>query len=315
MAKITKEYIIELLSKHYQETGKTPRSKDISVNVKTVASRFGSWNDALIAAGLQVNKEPPQQVNCETCGTPFMKHICEIRKSNNHFCSQSCSATYNNQRRERTEEYKEKVRDSLSKYRSENKIIRNCIECGAVNNRYSSDYCSKQCYKQSRPSTCIICNISFKGSRKTCSDECLKTSMTRTGHKSQQSQPHRSKGESLFFDLCVQYFRDTEVLSNPQMFIDNNGNAWDCDIVIPKYKVCIAYNGIYHYEDLRGTHKLKQVQSRDKIKKTVIFDNQFIQYIVKDLGRFNAEFVHREFHKFIFSAFVHFELLSSFDEF
>lgn len=41
----------------------------------------------------------PREVKCEQCNILFKKHVKEIKKSNNNFCSRSCSGTYNNQHR------------------------------------------------------------------------------------------------------------------------------------------------------------------------------------------------------------------------
>lgn len=42
--KLTKEYIIEILKKQYEETGEIPKSKDkYPFSVRTVSNRFGSW--------------------------------------------------------------------------------------------------------------------------------------------------------------------------------------------------------------------------------------------------------------------------------
>lgn len=38
----------------------------------------------------------PKTVKCNQCGKEFTKKQFQIRKSNHHFCSQSCSAVYNN---------------------------------------------------------------------------------------------------------------------------------------------------------------------------------------------------------------------------
>jgi hypothetical protein len=93
------------------------------------------------------------------------------------------------------------------------------------------------------------------------------------------------------------------------MFIDKNNNKWDMDIVIPKYKIAIAYNGIYHYQQIGTKHKLKQVQSRDNIKKQIVFNNGYIFYEIKDLGKYNIYFVYKEFHKFIFNVIINLDLL------
>lgn len=38
----------------------------------------------------------PKEVKCLECNCIFSKRICQIKKSLNHFCKQSCAASYNN---------------------------------------------------------------------------------------------------------------------------------------------------------------------------------------------------------------------------
>lgn len=49
-------------------------------------------------ACMNIHKGLIQTVNCSECGTEFTKHLSEIKKSKsgNHFCSKSCSTSYNN---------------------------------------------------------------------------------------------------------------------------------------------------------------------------------------------------------------------------
>jgi hypothetical protein len=42
------------------------------------------------------NKKLSLVVKCLNCNTEFEKALCQIKKSPNHFCSKSCSVTYNN---------------------------------------------------------------------------------------------------------------------------------------------------------------------------------------------------------------------------
>lgn len=170
---------------------------------------------------------------------------------------------------------------------------------------------------------CEFCNIEFISKRKNqkiCSRKCNLQNLTKDtkinqergrlgGEKSHSIINRRSKGEILFYDLCCKYFGNENVLSNIKMFIDKNGTKWDADIIIPKFKSCISYNGIFHYKKVFHDHNFDRQLARDKLKNKIIFDNNFIQYIVKDLKSFNIDFVYKEFHKFIFNRFIHLELL------
>lgn len=61
--------------------------------------------------GLNINE--PKEVKCKNCQKIFLKKVCEIKKTSNHFCSRSCSATFNNKnkthgtRRSKLEKYLE----------------------------------------------------------------------------------------------------------------------------------------------------------------------------------------------------------------
>ena len=290
MTAITKESIKDTLLRIYQETGESPKrsTKIPEFSAGTVANKFGSWGNALAESGIPLRVQPPQQVNCGTCNVMFMKQVSNIKKYPNHFCSRSCSATHRNTNR---------------------------IVSEATRAKTSASHKAKPTKDHSK--LCLECGITFKHVyRKTCSDECYSNCRSKNskvngaigGRESQASQPRRSKGEVLFFTLCSNYFGEDEVLSNAQVFIDKNGNFWDSDIVIPKCRLALCYNGIWHYQQIGKKHNLKQVQSRDLIKKSIISENGYIQYIIKDMGKFNEEFVYEQFHQFIFRFLIHLEL-------
>lgn len=296
--RITKEFIIETFRERYETTGEIPKARVVKYpfSEKTVSNRFGSWTNALTAAGIPLRAYPPREVSCTTCGTLFMKLENQIKKSVNNFCSRSCSATHRNTNRVVSVETRAKTSETLK----------------ANPSKPAKDY--------SKP--CTVCGIIFNEChRTTCSAICLskrrvqasKISGVLGGRASQAAQPRRSKGEILFFELCCNYFGKENVLSNEQIFIDKNGNTWDADVIIPKCKIAICYNGIWHYQQIGKTHSLKQVQARDSIKESVIFNNGYAQYIIKDMGRFNELFVYQQFHMFIFNFLIHLELKMNID--
>lgn len=99
--KFTKEEIIKDLQRFYKETKQIPTS----ANYKGICSKgtifrlFSNWNNALEIAKIPILKktpEKPQLVACKNCNIEFYKQVKEILKTNNHFCTQSCAATYNN---------------------------------------------------------------------------------------------------------------------------------------------------------------------------------------------------------------------------
>lgn len=315
----TKQNIIDYIIKYKEENGENLKKAD-AVKIfkrKDIENLFNTWVDALIKASVQTDRSA-KIVNCKVCNKEFKKCQKEIDKSKNNFCTKTCAVTFNNKHRVRTEETNIKTSNSLKKYIIENtnkmlredqkKLKNNTIINKGENKEFIIIKGKKILIKIKN---CTICSKEFKTpfNRKTCSEECLKIKNTQSGLKSQASQPRRSKGEILFYELCCKYFKNKEVLSNPQIFIDKVGNKWDLDIVIPSYRIGVAYSGIYHYQQIGKKHNLKQVQSRDIIKKKIVFNNSYVYYEVKDMGRFNPDFVYQEFHKFIFTYFIHLELL------
>ena len=77
---------------------------------------------------------------CINCGVATMKTPSDIRrrKSNNFFCSQSCSASFNNKLRPRREK-RPKVRQ-----------VKYCFLCHSVNDNQNSKFCSQKCRKKSK---------------------------------------------------------------------------------------------------------------------------------------------------------------------
>jgi hypothetical protein len=144
--------------------------------------------------------------------------------------------------------------------------------------------------------TCLNCNNKFKSTNKNqkcCNVICARSRTNRIrGIKSVQSQNKRSKNEIYFADLCIEKFKN--ILTNKPMF-----NGWDADIIIEDLKFAILWNGKWHYEKLTKKHSLKQVQTRDKIKINEIQKCGYNVYIIKDMGRYNKNFVKEEFEKFL----------------
>ncbi len=110
------------------------------------------------------------------------------------------------------------------------------------------------------------------------------------GRKSVLSQNKRSRNEKMFADLCFSFFK--KVRFNEPIF-----NGWDSDVIIDDYKLAILWNGNWHYKQIGIKHSLLQVQNRDKIKIKEIIKFGYEPYIIKDLGKYNPEFVKREFEK------------------
>lgn len=278
---ITKEFIINYLQNYYTQHNDIPKSKDKNhpFSDGTVKNRFGSWTNALIEANIPLRVNPSQIVNCKQCNIEFRKLHNQIQKSTNNFCSRSCSAIYNNINREMTDEMKLNISNGIKQYNIDNPKPKKIKICG-------------------------ICGIEYDlKKRKTCSKECATKAISNGGVKggtaSAAKHVRRSKGEIYLAELCIEYFGKNNVQCNELIFKDNNNNYWDADIFIKTIGVALLYDGIWHYKQVRGKHNLKQVQSRDKIKRKVIINNGYSYYTIVDMGKYNETFVFNEFNMFI----------------
>jgi len=249
---------------------------------------------------------------------------CKVETKNKKFCSISCQNVIQNS--ERTN----KKYGAVKKFR----II--CFKCGKMffveereklfpkKDKY---YCSKDCAnsrtwnnkdkvnksiankKNVKPKVNIICkncNCNFKVSygkrqQRFCSRSCAATwrninlGVGRIGglaSAKKQSKKRRSKNEIYFFELCGGEF--SLVKHNEALF-----NGWDADVIIEDYKIAVLWNGKWHYEKITKKHSVKQVQNRDKIKINEIINCGYKPYVVKDLGKYNADFVEGEFKKLL----------------
>lgn len=204
------------------------------------------------------------KVNCTTCGKEIIINEREklFPKKEKYYCSRSCS-----NKRVMSEQNKILLSKKFSKIREIN-----CDFCGLVfkQTKTKQRFCSKSCATKH--------NLPLKGHERS------------GGLASAQSQNKRSKNEIYFAELCEKEFK--VVYFNEKMF-----NGWDADIIIDDYKLAILWNGVWHYKQITKKHSLEQVQNRDKIKINEIIKLEYEPYIIKDLGKFNKEFVELEFDK------------------
>ena len=99
----TKQKLIKNLQDFYKEHQYTPPSNIKNGELygqRCFVRVFGSWNKAIIAAGLKPNLTPRRIVcKCEQCNKEFTRKQSRSthpkRKSNRTFCSKSCACIYN----------------------------------------------------------------------------------------------------------------------------------------------------------------------------------------------------------------------------
>jgi hypothetical protein len=161
----------------------------------------------------------------------------------------------------------------------------------------------------SQEKSCLNCRKEFivcssRRNKKFCSKKCSSSfTMTSTAGRenarkagkasaASQSLSRRSKNEILFAELCASKF--CNVKCNCAMF-----DGWDADIVIEDLRIAIHWNGPWHYRKITKKHSVAQVQNRDKIKYVNIEKHGYNNYIIKDEGGYNQNFVIEEFQKLL----------------
>ena len=144
MNEITKENIIIYIKNYYKSNLKSPTMNDNHpFKYYHIKKYFNTWNTALKESGIPLNRHNTVLTECKKCNKSFYKQFKEILKSNNDFCSHSCSAKFNNKGRKMSEKTKQKIRLKLQ-------IIR-YTKC---------EICSKEI-------------IYTKRKKKTCGEKCL----------------------------------------------------------------------------------------------------------------------------------------------
>ncbi len=197
--------------------------------------------------------------NCEKCNKLVLP---ESKFGIGIFCCRKCSNS-----RIHSQEIKNKISTSLK--RRPDKICPYCKKC--FNSKSKS--CSRSC--SSKLSAIKVGKLHF----------------IKMGRNSSKSRVKRSKNEIYLSELLSKNY---EILTNANMF-----NGWDADIIIPKLKLAVLWNGIWHYKKVMVGHSLDQVKNRDKIKIKEIIRSGYIPYVIKDMGKHNSDFVELEYHKLI----------------
>lgn len=210
---------------------------------------------------------------CFLCNKDISVRNKDMKEKN--FCSRTCRAIYFNKNRGvRSEETREKIATSVSKYcETQPQIIfldnAICVQCG-------KEFTYKSCPWNPR---------------KACSKKCA----GKISSLSENSQSRRSKNEVCFAEHCIDYFGIDNVLCNEKMF-----DGWDADVIIPIISTCISWNGKWHYEKIKEGQSLLQIQTRDRIKNSIITKKYgWDHYIIKDMGSYNPKFVEEQFQIFI----------------
>lgn len=127
---IPNERLIQSLKDFAEYIEDTPTQKEMEMDgphsISAYKRAFGSWNDALREAGLEVNhpwgKEKPEYL-CDYCGNTFRKHESQMDEGDNKYCSEDCKNEWMSENR---------VGENHPQY---NRVGFECDYCGGHNKR------------------------------------------------------------------------------------------------------------------------------------------------------------------------------------
>ena len=248
------------------------------------------------------------KLNCEECGKEIEVLDKKYKKSKtkHFFCSQSCAAKYNNRLKKPSEETKNKIRKSViayynkfgENYNLKHKKKKDISHTSISRKEHVCRICGQKYHLNEEGSTRVFCSKEcsneYRANRKKyLSNESIAKLSAAGRHSTElQGENRRSKNEKYFCELCEGHFKS--VKHNESIF-----NGWDADVIIEDVKLAILWNGKWHYQKLKENHSVEQVQNRDKIKIEEIKKCGYIPYIIKDMGKYNPQFVEEEFEKLI----------------
>ena len=261
-------------------------------NCKSWQNSFNKISKTIKEKNVQYKQLHPEKYiiqeykcNCEKCGKEYVINVTQDQFEKGMYkkrCSSSCAHS-----RIHTNETKEKI--SKSTKLSAHKKLRICKCCGKqytfIKGITTKMVCSKECSEYMRTHR-----------KEFLSEDTIKK-LSEAGKKAANNSFNlkRSKAEIYFANLCKNKYNN--VLTNERIF-----NGWDADIILPDFKIAVLYNGKWHYEEISKKVSLAQIQNRDKIKIKEIENCNYVPYIIKDLNKFNKEFVEEQFK--IFSNYI-----------
>ena len=257
---------------------------------------------------------------CANCSV-----ILPYDRRKNKFCSQSCSATFNNQGRVKSPETKEKISKAITDLIKTGKLkIKTPIKCKQSKkiSKNQKSTKSKPCktilshktpetpkVKITIPQICIICNTQVVGKRMTCSRECqlerFRQASTENLRKNRHKYvgPHqRSYMERTFAEWLNSHGIRAgingylEQIHFKHLVDDKVKNGW-IDFVFPRKKLIIELDGNHHrlrkdLDALRDKHleakgyRILRITHREYLRKSKMFE---VINLLQDIGDWSSD--------------------------
>jgi hypothetical protein len=221
---------------------------------------FCSWR----CRGNHKNKQ--QLVLCDMCHTSVVRPQKELKKSQKHFCSSSCSAKYWNSIKypvELRSVIKRRQYDPLTHKHISNKVETTCSTCSKKFYRYPS----------SLPPTTNNCRF--------CSRSCQAIYANKTWNKSPRFGINKSRCETILKDIILAEFPTINILENDRSTLPG---SLEFDIYIPSKKIGIELNGPCHFIPIFGADALKTTRNHDQIKLKFCQDNSIKFFVINIMG-------------------------------
>lgn len=178
-------------------------------------------------------------------------------------------------------------------------FLKNNYEIKRTEQRKLKHYCSIKCSNIGRieiiKTTCGWCKKDiFKKPYEVYSSRSGKVfccqSHSASYNNSIREKSRRSKIEEKFYNLLKKEFPNLEIIPNDKTML----GGFEADIAIPSLKLAIEWNGIVHFKPIYGDKKLKIVQDRDALKRTIANRKDINLIVIPDLVS-NNEILNKAF--------------------
>lgn len=229
----TKQKLIQIIHSYYNQYHTTPSCRQLGIRTERFRYHFGSFAQALLAAGIPTQPPLPKTQRCarEDCNNTF-----KPRERSRKFCSQSCAGKTHSTGRACTEETKHKIRKTfVTNHPVFCKVYFKCCEsCGKpfVSRTGGRKMCSDVCRNEVL-SMRAISNPAFGGNR----SRNFTTYASRSGLVYTLDSSWEVRLATTLDNAGIEWIRPTE----PLLYVDGSGKTrrYFPDFYILKYDLYV----------------------------------------------------------------------------